>query len=111
MVHYKRNLERLVALDEAIQRIREEKQRIYAVLSNPPASALDLFNDEDRITIEQTIAAFFHGDRNAYFLQEVNEMIEREELRAAHAVQKERIGLAADEGPFLPSYLGPYLGR
>jgi len=105
MVHYKRSLERLLELEAAIQRIREEKRLLYVHLSHPPASALALFNAEDLFTMHATIAGMVYGDRDAFNLGEVNEMIEREEYRLAHKVQDARIGFRIDQGPFLPSYL------
>lgn len=109
MVHYKRSLERLVQMDAAIERIKDEKRRIYHHLSNPPASALALFNADDRYLIEQTIADFFHGNsansRDAMNLRDVTEMVKREETRAAQRLQDARLGFDVDQGPFLPKYL------
>ena len=114
MVHYQQKLEKIAELDAAIMKLQEEKQKIHEHLSHPPKDVLALFNDDDRYIIQVGIEGFFYGDRprrNNYFLEEVNDMVHREEVLASEKVQDARLGFELDTGPFIPKYLSSKYNR
>jgi len=110
LVRFKDSFEKVLALRKEIDALERQIYKLNTQMATVPESARRLFDTTTGGNFITYIVTGYVGRREWVFdqegLEEINEQLENEELRAAEGLQSRELGWTLpDQGPMLSAYL------